>query len=80
MVGKSLPRGAPERVFAFVHRLEEKPTDRMQRFLAEQGAFPTQPTTFLSDGGETLRQAQGEFREFGQPILDWFHVAMRMTQ
>jgi len=25
----------------------------MERFLAEQGVFPAQPTTFLSDGGET---------------------------
>jgi hypothetical protein len=52
----------------------------MERFLAEQGVFPAQPTTFLSDGGEAVRQAQGEFRRFGEPILDWFHVAMRMTQ
>jgi len=53
---------------------------RILRFLAEQGAFPAQPTTFLSDGGETVRQARGDFREFGEPTLDWFHVAMRMTQ
>src|SRR5450631_1355250 len=52
----------------------------MERFLAEQGLFPAQPTTFLSDGGDTVRQAQGECRQFGEPILDWFHVAMRMTQ
>jgi len=32
------------------------------------------------DGGETVRQAQGESREFGEPILDWLHVAMRVTQ
>jgi hypothetical protein len=80
MVGKSLPRAGSGQVFAFVHRLEPKPNERMERFLAEQGVFPAQPTTFLSDGGETVRQAQGEFREFGEPILDWFHVAMRMTQ
>ena len=80
MVGKSLPRAGTGQVFAFVHRLEAQPTERMERFLAEQGVFPAQPTTFLSDGGETVRQAQGEFRQFGEPILDWFHVAMRMTQ
>ena len=39
-----------------------------------------QPSTFLSDGGETVRQAQGEFREFCEPILDWLHIAMRATQ
>ena len=27
-----------------------------------------------------MRQAQGDFRQFGEPILDWFHVAMRMIQ
>jgi hypothetical protein len=73
MVGKSLPREGSGQVFAFVHRLEPKPNDRMERFLAEQGVFPAQATTFLSDGGETVRQAQGEFREFGEPILDWLH-------
>jgi hypothetical protein len=39
-----------------------------------------QRLAFLSDGGETVRQAQGDFRQFGEPIPDWFHVAMRMTQ
>jgi hypothetical protein len=80
MVGKSLPRTGSGQVFAFVHRLEPKPNERMERFPAEQGVFPARPTTFLSDGGETVRQAQGEFRGFGEPILDWFHVAMRTTQ
>jgi hypothetical protein len=80
MVGKSLPRASPGQVFAFVHRLEDRPTDRMQRFLVEQGVYPAQPTTFLSDGGDTVRQALGDFRQFGEPILDWFHIAMRMTQ
>jgi hypothetical protein len=80
MVGKSLPRAGSGQVFAFVNRLEPKPTARMERFLAEQGVFPAQSTTFLSDGGDTVRRAQGDFRDFGEPILDWFHVAMRMTQ
>jgi hypothetical protein len=79
IVGKSLPRQNPGNVFAFVHRLEQKPTERMAHFLTEQGVDPTQPTTFLSDGGETVRIAQGNFRGFGEPILDWFHIAMRMT-
>ena len=80
MVGKSLPRTGTGNVFAFVHRLEARPNERMERFLAEQGVDPAQATTFLSDGGDTVRQAQGEFRQFGEPILDWFHLTMRMTQ
>ncbi len=79
IVGKSLPREGSGNVFAFVHRLEQKPTERRAHFLTEHGVDPTQPTTFLSDGGETVRIAQGHFRYFGEPILDWFHIAMRMT-
>jgi len=36
--------------------LASKPNERMERFLAEQGVFPAQPTTFLSDGGEKAWQ------------------------
>jgi hypothetical protein len=53
MVGKSLPRAGTGQVFAFVQKLEAKPTDRMGRFLAEQGVFPAQPTTFLWRGHRT---------------------------
>lgn len=60
--------------------LETGPTEWMQRFLVEQGACPAQPTTLLSDSGDTAWQAQGDFREFGEPILDWFHIAMCMRQ
>ena len=65
IVGKSLPRQKTGNVFAFVHRLEKHPTELMAHFLTEQGVDPTQPTTFLSDGGETVRIAQGNFRAFG---------------
>jgi hypothetical protein len=41
---------------------------------AEQGVDPTQPTTVLSDGEETVRIAQGNFRYFGEAILDRFRV------
>ncbi|MDQ2944586.1 MAG: hypothetical protein M3Y27_01345 [Acidobacteriota bacterium] len=51
----------------------------MAHFLTEQGVDPTQPTPFLSDVGETVRIAQGNFRAFGEPILDWFHITMQMT-
>jgi hypothetical protein len=70
MVGESLSRAGAGWVFVFVHRLEPKLNERMERFLAEQGVFPAQPTTFLSEGGETVRQAQGEFRDFGEPSID----------
>jgi hypothetical protein len=45
-----------------------------------QGGSIEVPAPGLFRSRETVRRAQGEFREFGEPILDWFHVAMRMTQ
>jgi len=35
--------------------------------------------TFLSDGGETVRDLQLYLNLQAEHILDWFHVAMRVT-
>lgn len=44
--------------FAYVHKLEHRPADRMLNFLLREGVQPNQPLTFLSDGGNTVRFAQ----------------------
>jgi hypothetical protein len=38
-----------------------------------------QPVTFLSDGGETVRNLQMYLNPLAEHLLDWFHVAMRLT-
>ena len=47
----------------------------MLGFLVREGVARDQPVTFLSDGGDTVRSAQ---IDFGDYVLDWFHVAMRV--
>lgn len=35
--------------------------------------------TFLSDGGETVRNLQLYLNPEAEHLLDWFHVTMRLT-
>jgi phage gp29-like protein len=49
----------------------------MQRFVSQEGIRVDQPVTFLSDGGDTVRQAQTGFGHMGEYVLDWFHIGMR---
>ena len=38
-----------------------------------------QQVTFLSDGGDTVRQLQLYLNPQAEYLLDWFHIAMRVT-
>lgn len=77
-MGKSQRRDFHGCCFAYVHRLEPDPTKRMRDFLDHEGVRPDQPVLFLSDGGDTVRQAQAGYGRFGESILDWFHISMRI--
>jgi len=48
----------------------------MLNFLLREGVQPSQPVTFLSDGGDTVWFAQLGFGDRGEYILDWFHIAI----
>lgn len=58
MVGKSQREDTSGSCFAYVQRLESDPPRRMRQFLDHEGVQPQQPMTFLSDVGDTVRQAQ----------------------
>ena len=38
-----------------------------------------QPITFMSDGGDTVRQLQWYLNPHSEHLLDWFHITMRLT-
>jgi len=78
IVGKSMRDQDTGHSFAYVHKLERRPADRMWNFLLREGVQPSQPVTFLSDGGDTVRFAQLGFGDRGEYVLDWFHIAMRV--
>ncbi|SPC06686.1 hypothetical protein CO2235_140131 [Cupriavidus oxalaticus] len=78
IVGKSLRDQDGGHSFAYGHKLERRPADRMWNFLLREGVQSSQPVTFLSDGGDTVRFAQLGFGDRCEYVLDWFHISMRV--
>ena len=79
IVGKSLPTTGKAKCFGFISRLDTKPKRRLHDMLVSQGLQMNQRVTFLSDGGDTVRDLQMCMSPNAEHILDWFHVTMRLT-
>ena len=80
LVGKSLAaEGRAAKCFAFVSRYDPEPERRLLELLKSLGLQPNQPVTFLSDGGDTVRELPRGLIPQAEYLLDWFHVAMRLT-
>jgi hypothetical protein len=65
--------------FGFVQTYDQKPKRRLFEVLRSQGMQLNQQITFLSDGGDTVRDLQLYLSPEAEHILDWFHVSMRLT-
>ena len=68
------------RRFASVQTYDEKPKRRVYDVLKAQGLQFNQDVTFLTDGGDTVRQLTEYLNPNAEHVLDWFHVTMRLTQ
>jgi hypothetical protein len=87
IVGKSMrsfgedknAKGPSSKRFGFVQTLDTKPKRRLYEVLHAQGLQMNQEIPFLSDGDDTLRELQLEMSPQATPILDWFHLTMRLT-
>ena len=56
VAGKSMPTDVAAKCFAFVQKIETKPRRRLFEVLAAQGMAANQSVTFLTDGGEDIRE------------------------
>jgi hypothetical protein len=65
--------------FAFVQTYDQQPKRRLFEVLQSQGYQLNQQITFLSYGGDTVRDLQFYLNPQAEHLLDWFHVAMRLT-
>jgi hypothetical protein len=65
--------------FAFVQTYDQKPKRRLFEVLQSQGHQLNQQITFLSDGGDTVRELQLSLNPHAEHLLDWFHLTMRLT-
>lgn len=79
IVGKSLQDQQETKRFGFVTNYDKKPKRRLYEMLKNQGLQMNQDITFLSDGGDNVRDLQLYLSPQAEHILDWFHVTMRLT-
>ena len=65
--------------FGFVSRYDLEPKGRLAEWLNGQGPQANQAITFLSDGGDTVRELPIGLHPQSEHLLDWFHLTMRVT-
>lgn len=58
---------------------DTKPKRPLFDLLKSQGMQFNQQVTFLSDGGDTVRDLQLYLNPQGEQVLDWLHITMRLT-
>ena len=79
IVGKSFQDDKPCKRFGFVTQYDDKPKRRLNDMLEKQGLQLNQSVTFLSDGGDNVRDLQTMLNPQAEYLLDWFHITMRIT-
>ena len=79
IVGKSMQEDTENKRFGFVTGYDDKPKRRLYEMLMSQGFQMNQSITFLSDGGDNVRDLQLYMSPNAEHLLDWFHVTMRIT-
>jgi hypothetical protein len=80
VVGKSLAtEDRAAKCVGFVSRYDPEPKRRLSAWLDGLGLQKDQPVTFLSDGGDTVRELPIGLHSGSEHLLDWFHVTLRIT-
>jgi hypothetical protein len=79
IVGKAIPAAGRPSCFGYVQTYDTKPKRRMFEVLKAQGMAANQQVTFLTDGGEDIRDLPCYLNAQAEHLLDWFHLTMRIT-
>jgi len=79
IVGKSTTGDGATTRFGLVSGYDTKPRRRLFEVLQAQGLRMNQAVTFLTDGGDTVRDLTEGHSPLTSHILDWFHITMRLT-
>ena len=79
IAGKIITAEEVRKCFSFVNGYDQKPKRRLFQMLKAQGLQMNQTITFLSDGGDTVRDLPLYLSPFAEHLLDWFHITMRIT-
>ena len=79
IAGRATPADGPAKCFGFVQTYNTKPKRRLFDLLISQGMHANQAVTFLTDGGDDVRDLPLYLNPDSEHLLDWFHVTMRLT-
>jgi len=79
IAGKAIPANGPPSCFGYVQTYDTKPRRRLFEVLKAQGMQANQQVTFLTDGGEDIRDIPCYLNAQAEHLLDWFHLTMRIT-
>jgi hypothetical protein len=79
IVGKSTTGEGATTRFGLVSGYDTKPRRRLFEVFQAQGLQMNQAVTFLTDGGDTVRDLTEGHSPLASHILDWFHITMRLT-
>lgn len=79
IAGKTFSKTQLLKRFGFIQKCDDHPKRRLMNVLVNQGMQANQQITFLSDGADNVRELQCMMYPESEHILDWFHVAMRIT-
>jgi hypothetical protein len=79
IAGKAIPAAGRPACFGYVQTYDTKPRRRLFEVLRSQGMQANQQVTFLTDGGEDIRDIPCYLNAQAEHLLDWFHLTMRIT-
>jgi hypothetical protein len=79
IAGKAVPADGRATCFGYVQTYDTKPKRRLFEVLKSQGMAANQQVTFLTDGGEDIRDLPCYLNPDSEHLLDWFHITMRIT-
>ena len=79
IAGKAIPATGKPTCFGNVQTYDSKPKRRLFQALQAQGMTANQQVTFLTDGGEDIRDLPLYLNAQAEHLLDWFHITMRIT-
>ena len=79
IAGKTMPAAGRSCCFGYVQTYDTKPKRRLFEVLAAQGMQANQQVTFLTDGGDDIRDLPRHLNPQAEHLLGWFHLTMRIT-
>ena len=74
-----MPADGRAKCFGFVQPYDRKPKRRLFEVLKSQGVQANQQVTFVTDGGNDVRELLLYLNPQAEHLLDWFHITMRIT-